>query len=129
MIFGVWREVAKCLILLVGELGFEPRQAESESAVLPLDDSPFTSATQSGPMSLALNAFRPLEPNLQARSGQFLEPLVPPVDRRDQRAYGNRRAHSPRVAASLTPRARARHHDIHAASRWNNALTETFNTL
>jgi hypothetical protein len=26
--------------LLAGELGFEPRQAESESAVLPLDDSP-----------------------------------------------------------------------------------------
>lgn len=25
---------------LAGELGFEPRQAESESAVLPLDDSP-----------------------------------------------------------------------------------------
>jgi hypothetical protein len=32
--------LAKLLILLVGELGFEPRQAESESAVLPLDDSP-----------------------------------------------------------------------------------------
>jgi hypothetical protein len=26
--------------ILAGELGFEPRQAESESAVLPLDDSP-----------------------------------------------------------------------------------------
>jgi hypothetical protein len=30
----------KSLFLLAGELGFEPRLAESESAVLPLDDSP-----------------------------------------------------------------------------------------
>ncbi len=30
----------KYLILLAGGLGFEPRQAESESAVLPLDDPP-----------------------------------------------------------------------------------------
>jgi hypothetical protein len=31
--------IAKAIIV-AGELGFEPRQAESESAVLPLDDSP-----------------------------------------------------------------------------------------
>ena len=29
---------------LVGGLGFEPRQAESESAVLPLDDPPMEAA-------------------------------------------------------------------------------------
>ncbi len=31
---------------MAGELGFEPRQAESESAVLPLDDSPCWAATE-----------------------------------------------------------------------------------
>ena len=41
---------AKYLILLIkqrlaGGLGFEPRQAESESAVLPLDDPPSISTT------------------------------------------------------------------------------------
>ena len=37
---AVRRVVLSAACLLVGELGFEPRQAESESAVLPLDDSP-----------------------------------------------------------------------------------------
>ncbi len=32
------------LFYMAGELGFEPRLAESESAVLPLDDSPKFSA-------------------------------------------------------------------------------------
>ena len=34
---------------LAGGLGFEPRQAESESAVLPLDDPPKWVKTRSGP--------------------------------------------------------------------------------
>ena len=33
---------------VAGELGFEPRQAESESAVLPLDDSPKTDLRLAG---------------------------------------------------------------------------------
>ena len=32
----------KSMMLLAGGLGFEPRLAESESAVLPLDDPPLT---------------------------------------------------------------------------------------
>ena len=38
--FEAMSKAAKSLILLAGGLGFEPRQAESESAVLPLDDPP-----------------------------------------------------------------------------------------
>ena len=34
---------------LVGGLGFEPRLAESESAVLPLDDPPAVAGTWAGP--------------------------------------------------------------------------------
>ena len=37
------------LKFLAGELGFEPRQAESESAVLPLDDSPSSRSAQGRP--------------------------------------------------------------------------------
>src|SRR5262245_31151702 len=38
----VWcsRKFGMYMFLLAGGLGFEPRQAESESAVLPLDDPP-----------------------------------------------------------------------------------------
>ena len=36
---------------LAGELGFEPRLAESESAVLPLDDPPSDARLESGPIA------------------------------------------------------------------------------
>lgn len=34
------------LLLMAGELGFEPRYSESESDVLPLDDSPADSRSE-----------------------------------------------------------------------------------
>lgn len=44
--FGLWARRDTVSLLrndaMAGELGFEPRQTESESGVLPLDDSPIT---------------------------------------------------------------------------------------
>jgi hypothetical protein len=40
VVAGSFRGIDFIGFCLAGELGFEPRQAESESAVLPLDDSP-----------------------------------------------------------------------------------------
>jgi hypothetical protein len=45
---NTWREV---IDILAGGLGFEPRLAESESAVLPLDDPPSDVRLESGPIA------------------------------------------------------------------------------
>src|SRR5690348_18429121 len=55
---------------LAGGLGFEPRQAESESAVLPLDDPPAGEGTYS-PKPLRLVNFAKEKPLEADRKGPF----------------------------------------------------------
>src|SRR5580693_2993699 len=74
--------VSKSLERLAGGLGFEPRLAESESAVLPLDDPPSDAQLESGPIARWIDSTtrrRTVGLSVTVLPGSCLPRVTPPI--------------------------------------------------